>query len=55
MIKATVVVTTNPAPINLVSHTSGKILLLKKQNEHIDKSEVMRMMADYFVVVLKLL
>ncbi|MFM8832546.1 MAG: secretion protein HlyD, partial [Cytophagales bacterium] len=29
VIKATVVVTTNPAPINLVSRTSGKILLLK--------------------------
>jgi HlyD family secretion protein len=39
-IKATVVVTTNPAPINLLSRTSGKILLLKNQNEPVAKDEV---------------
>ncbi|MFM8851567.1 MAG: hypothetical protein ACKOE5_14395 [Cytophagales bacterium] len=44
VIKATVVVTTNPAPINLVSRTSGKILLLKKQNEHIEKGEVVALL-----------
>ena len=40
IIKATVVVTTNPAPINLVSRTSGKITLLKKDNESIEKRDV---------------
>ncbi|MFM8913314.1 MAG: HlyD family secretion protein [Flammeovirgaceae bacterium] len=44
VIKATVVVTTNPAPINLVSRTSGKILLLKKQNEHIEKGVVVALL-----------
>ncbi|MFN7330369.1 MAG: hypothetical protein ACK5UP_12790, partial [Bacteroidota bacterium] len=40
VIKATVVVTTNPAPITLVSRASGKILLLKKSNEVVKKDEV---------------
>ena len=40
VIKASVVVTTNPAPINLVSRSAGKMLLLKKQNENIAKDEV---------------
>ncbi len=34
------VVTTNPAPITLVSRASGKILLLKKSNEPVKKDEV---------------
>jgi len=41
VIKASVVVTTDPAPINLVSRASGKILLLKKQNENVSKDEVL--------------
>lgn len=41
VIKASVVVTTNPAPINLVSRSTGKILLLKRQNENIGKDEVL--------------
>ena len=41
VIKASVVVTTDPAPINLVSRSAGKILLLKRQNESIDKDEVL--------------
>ncbi len=41
VIKASVVVTTNPAPINLVSRSTGKILLLKSQNENIGKDEVL--------------
>lgn len=41
VIKASVVVTTDPAPINLVSRSSGKILLLKNQNESIGKDEVL--------------
>lgn len=41
VIKASVVVTTDPAPINLVSRASGKILLLKKPNENVSKDEVL--------------
>jgi len=41
VIKASVIVTTDPAPINLVSRASGKILLLKKQNENVSKDEVL--------------
>jgi hypothetical protein len=40
VIKATVVVTTNPAPITLVSRASGKILLLKKPNDLVKKDEI---------------
>jgi HlyD family secretion protein len=40
VIKATVVVTTNPAPITLVSRATGRILLLKKQNEVVGKDEI---------------
>jgi len=41
VIKASVVVTTDPAPINLVSRAAGKILLLKKQNVNVNKDEVL--------------
>lgn len=40
VIKANMVVTTNPAPITLVSRASGKILLLKKPNEFVRKYEI---------------
>jgi hypothetical protein len=40
VIKATLVVTTNPAPITVVSRASGKILLLKKPNELVKKDEI---------------
>lgn len=46
VIKASVVVTTNPAPINLVSRTSGKILLLKNQNETVEKDEVLAVLQN---------
>jgi hypothetical protein len=55
VIKATVLVTTNPAPINLVSRTSGKILLLKNQNEAVAKDEVVAVLqtnANYTDVLL---
>lgn len=39
-LKAKVVVTTDPSPINLVSRTNGKILLLKKANEPVKKNEI---------------
>lgn len=40
VIKASVVVTTDPAPINLVTRASGKILLLRKENDLVLKDEV---------------
>ncbi len=40
VIKAKVVVTTDPAPINLVSRTTGKITLLKKANETAQKNDL---------------
>jgi HlyD family secretion protein len=40
VIKAKVVVTTDPAPINLVSRSTGKITLLKKANETIQKNDL---------------
>jgi hypothetical protein len=40
VIKAKVVVTTDPAPINLVSRAVGKITLLKKANETATKNEL---------------
>ncbi len=40
VIKAKVVVTTDPAPINLVSRAIGKITLLKKPNETATKNEL---------------
>ena len=54
VIKASVVVTTDPAPINLVSRSAGKILLLKRQNESIDKDEVLAVLqtnANYIDVL----
>jgi HlyD family secretion protein len=40
VIKAKVVVTTDPAPINLVSRAVGKITLLKKANETAQKNDL---------------
>jgi HlyD family secretion protein len=40
VIKAKVVVTTDPPPINLVSRTTGKITLLKKANETAQKNDL---------------
>jgi HlyD family secretion protein len=40
VVKAKVVVTTNPAPINLVSRNSGKIFLLKRENEALIKNDI---------------
>ncbi len=40
VIKAKVVVTTDPAPINLVSRTTGKILLLKTHSETVKKNDL---------------
>ena len=41
VIKAKVVVTTDPAPITLVARTSGKIILVKKENEAIHKGDLL--------------
>lgn len=46
VIKAKVIVTTNPAPVNLVSRSAGKILLLKKDNEAIVKNEVIALIQN---------
>ncbi|MCA6366406.1 MAG: HlyD family efflux transporter periplasmic adaptor subunit [Cytophagales bacterium] len=40
VIKAKIVVTTDPAPISLVSRSAGKIILLKKDNEEVIKNDV---------------
>jgi multidrug efflux pump subunit AcrA (membrane-fusion protein) len=56
VIKATVVVTTNPAPITLVSRASGKIILLKKPNDLVKKDEVIAILKTnaHYEDVLKL-
>jgi hypothetical protein len=46
VIKAKVIVTTNPAPVNLVSRSAGKILLLKKDNEAVTKNEVIALIQN---------
>ncbi len=54
VIKASVIVTTDPAPINLVSRSSGKILLLNKQNENVAENDVIAVLqttANYIDVI----
>jgi multidrug resistance efflux pump len=46
IIKAKVIVTTNPAPVNLVSRSAGKILLLKMENEAVIKNEVIALIQN---------
>lgn len=54
VIRASVVVTTHPSPINLVTRTSAKILLLKRQNQSVGKNEVIAVLqsnADYRAIL----
>lgn len=41
LMTANVVITTSPAPVNVVARTSGKITLLKQDNEPCQKGEVL--------------